>query len=75
MARFPDNTESDILCPECNTPSRRLIVRTNRQNGGQFLGCPNWPRCTYTREIPQSWIMRVNSQRGLFDNEEQPCTY
>jgi len=63
---FDENTESDILCPEC-TPPRKLIVKTNRNNGNQFLGCPNYPDCNYTRGIPEAWIMRANGQPSLFD--------
>lgn len=75
MAKFVDNTESDILCPQCNPP-RKLIVKTNRHNGNQFLGCPNYPECNYTRGIPEEWKMRAAGQAGLFDvlsapNKEQ----
>lgn len=64
--KFEENTESDILCPHCNPP-RKLIVKTNKQNGGQFLGCPNYPNCNHTREIPEAWKMRAAGQVGLFD--------
>jgi ssDNA-binding Zn-finger/Zn-ribbon topoisomerase 1 len=66
MKKFVENTESDILCPQCNPP-RKLIVKTNRNNGNQFLGCPNYPDCKYTRGIPEEWIMRANGQPSLFD--------
>ncbi len=64
--KFEENTESDILCPNCNPP-RKLIVKTNKVNGGQFLGCPNYPACDYTRGIPEEWIMRASGQPSLFD--------
>jgi len=66
MKKFLENTESDILCPQCNPPSK-LIVKTNRLNEHQFLACPNYPKCNYTRDIPEEWIMRANGQPSLFD--------
>jgi ssDNA-binding Zn-finger/Zn-ribbon topoisomerase 1 len=65
--KFENGTESDILCPDC-VPPRKLIVKTNRQNENQFLGCPNYPICTYTRPIPEAWKMRAAGQVGLFDD-------
>lgn len=37
-------------CPEafCNG---RLVVRTNRSTEEQFIGCENYPKCTYTEPI------------------------
>lgn len=71
MAKFVENTESDILCPQCNPP-RKLIVKTNRHNDNQFLGCPNYPDCNYTRGIPEAWKMRAAGQAGLFDTISAP---
>jgi len=65
IPQFEENTESDILCPECSPP-RKLRVKTNRSNGGQFLGCPNFPECRYTREIPEAWKLRAAGQAELF---------
>lgn len=66
--RFENNKPTDIDCPECKDAGRgsvKLIVKTNRQNGGQFLGCPRWPECQHTRAIPEAWIMRANGQPEL----------
>ncbi len=76
MAKFVENTESDIVCPQCNPP-RKLIVKTNRHTDHQFLGCPNYPECNYTRGIPEEWVMRANGQPSLFDVLSAPniaCT-
>ena len=35
---------TDLTCPSCN---HRLHIRMGRN--GQFLGCNNYPECTYTR--------------------------
>ena len=64
-AKFERNKQSEIHCPNC-TPAVKLIVKTNRKNDNQFLGCPNWPNCNYTRSIPESWIMIANGQPQLF---------
>jgi ssDNA-binding Zn-finger/Zn-ribbon topoisomerase 1 len=61
---FENNLESDIPCPNC-VPPRKLIVKTNRHNNNQFLGCPNYPDCDYTRSIPEAWKMRANGQAEL----------
>jgi len=61
-----NNTETDIDCPECDIQSK-LIVRTNRHSGHQFLGCARYPDCDYTREIPEAWKLRAAGQKGLFD--------
>jgi len=56
--KLQDRAETSIYCPRCKAEGRgavKLIVRTNRQNDSQFLGCPNWPNCTHTESIPE-WI-------------------
>lgn len=50
---FQNNKPVDLRCPKCSADTR-LLIKTNRHTGGQFLGCPNWPECDYTREIPES---------------------
>ena len=35
---------TDLTCPQCN---HRLHIRMGKN--GQFLGCSNYPKCTYTR--------------------------
>jgi ssDNA-binding Zn-finger/Zn-ribbon topoisomerase 1 len=65
---FVNNTESEILCPDCK-PARKPVVKTNRTTGNQFLGCPSYPECTFTREIPEAWILRANGQLDLFSME------
>jgi ssDNA-binding Zn-finger/Zn-ribbon topoisomerase 1 len=52
-------------CKVCEVKVR-LVVRENHQNGSQFLGCPNWPNCTYTERIPEELIMRALGQEELF---------
>lgn len=68
------NTQStstpSIPCPTCADNGRgsvMLIVRVNRKTGTEFLGCPEWPECTYTQPIPESVLMRLAGQPTLFD--------
>jgi ssDNA-binding Zn-finger/Zn-ribbon topoisomerase 1 len=61
-----NNQEVEIYCPKCR-PLVKLIVKTNRHNGNQFLGCPNYPDCDYTRPIPEEIRMRQAGQAELFD--------
>lgn len=64
--KFVVNSEVNLTCLQCGA---RLLVKENRYNGTQFLGCPRWPECTYTREIPQSMIMRATGQAELFSED------
>jgi DNA topoisomerase-1 len=48
----PPEEELDELCPRCpeeGRPPARLVVRLGRY--GRFVGCRNYPECTYTREL------------------------
>lgn len=54
-------------CPECGAG---LVVRTNRENDSQFIGCMAWPNCTHTEAIPESLRMRLMGAPGLFDEVE-----
>ena len=67
--KYENNKPTDILCPVCDDGTV-LIVKTNRQSDHQFLGCPKWPECEYTRGIPEEWKMREAGQVGLFDGME-----
>ena len=40
---------SDIECPDCGG---KLIIRVSRK--GRFLGCSNYPTCTYTKPLPKN---------------------
>lgn len=38
------------ICPKCQTNDgldSPLVLRTNKQDGKQFLSCNEWPACTY----------------------------
>lgn len=39
----------NIACRECGKP---MVIRTNRENGSEFMGCSNWPRCTHSEPLP-----------------------
>ena len=67
--KLEDGKDSRILCQNCTGIKGQtyLVVRTNRQNGQQFLGCPNWPECDYTRPIPDCIKMRLSGAPELFD--------
>ena len=72
LMNLPDGQQMKRECPHCKDAGRGsvfLVVRTNRQNRSQFLGCPNWPRCRYTEPIPESVKMRLMGQPMLFGDE------
>ena len=63
--KLQDGAQTTILCKHCQLSPPNLIVRTNRKTGGQFLGCPNFPECTYKEPIPESMYMQVLGQEQL----------
>lgn len=62
--KLQDRAEVGVYCPQCSPPPK-LVVHTNRQNGTQFLGCPNWPKCDHTQEIPEDIKMQAAGARRL----------
>jgi ssDNA-binding Zn-finger/Zn-ribbon topoisomerase 1 len=58
----------DINCPECLNSGfgpRPMVVRTNRSNGSEFLGCARWPECQRTEKLPEWVIMERAGQARL----------
>lgn len=47
-----DIGETTIGCPDCG---RKLVIRTNRETGQDFLGCPRYPDCQHTQPLPE-WV-------------------
>ena len=43
--------ETDKSCPECGN---KLVIRIGRH--GRFYGCSNWPKCTFTKNIPDKTL-------------------
>ena len=62
-----DRMEVEISCPKCSHDTK-LIVRTNKANGNQFLGCPNFPECNHSQPIPEYLYMKRAGQASLFDD-------
>lgn len=62
---LPNGKEVELVCPKC-VPPPKLVMRTNRQNGSQFLGCQNYPMCNFTMEIPEHIRLRAQGQPTLF---------
>jgi len=61
-------------CPDCG-PAAILEIRLNRQTGEQFLGCPNYPQCRYTRPYPtdrQLHDLGAPTLPGLDDLDAEP---
>ena len=38
-----------VTCPKCGAP---MVARSNRNTGGEFLGCSQYPNCRETKEMP-----------------------
>jgi len=58
MTLIPDKTPTAKTCPKCG-PVARLLVRTNTQTGGQFLGCENYPTCNFTEPLSEDLKMEL----------------
>lgn len=43
-----DRYQSNTVCPKCGN---KLVKRISRTQGNSFLGCSNYPKCKYTKEI------------------------
>jgi hypothetical protein len=39
---------------ECMNCGARMVIRTRRRDGIRFLGCTRFPKCRYTKELPQN---------------------
>ena len=50
------------LCQECARP---MEVRRNKSTGTEFLGCAQWPECTYTEPLPIDVQMRRDGAATL----------
>ena len=57
-----DQRDSAKNCPACGQP---LTKRTNRNTGEDFLGCSDWPNCTYTEVLPEDILMKRRNAAQL----------
>ena len=67
--KLPNNMPTHVFCPKCREDGRgfvTLIVKSNRHNDNQFLGCPQWPDCDHTEEITEEMRMRLHGAPTLF---------
>ncbi len=45
---------SDVVTIPCPTCGRPMVLRTNRLNGSEFLGCTGYPDfCSETAKLPE----------------------
>lgn len=59
---------TDELCPDCGG---NLVLRENHKNHSKFLGCLNYPKCTYIKNIaqPQPVTLKTKVQKLQTDNK------
>jgi ssDNA-binding Zn-finger/Zn-ribbon topoisomerase 1 len=60
--KLKDGTATERTCPRCGS---RLVVRTQKATGHQFLGCPKWPECSHAEPIPEAVIMKAAGAQTL----------
>ena len=54
------------LCPRCK--KHLLVLRTNSQDGSQFLGCSSYPECKHTEGLPEALRLRLAGVPDMFDD-------
>ena len=57
----PINPPISVRCPVCLEAGRGphpMVLRTNRNNGSEFLGCSQFPECTYSTALPAWYELR-----------------
>lgn len=42
------------VCPKCG---QVLLIRTVKQTGERFLGCPSYPKCPHVEPLPAYFHM------------------
>ena len=59
--------------PICDICESKMVSRTNRVNGNVFLGCSEYPNCTYTTPVDnkKSLIEKPNYQVTLENTQHQ----
>ena len=59
---------TDEICPDCGG---NLVLRESRTNHHKFLGCLNYPKCTYIKNIaqPQPVTLKTKVQKLQADNK------
>lgn len=45
---WPTPPKRQAVCPCCGSPT---IVRENRADGSEFIGCTSFPRCRWTANL------------------------
>ena len=46
------------IAKPCQRCGKKLVVRTNGETGVEFLGCSEYPECTYSEPLPNDILMR-----------------
>lgn len=52
------------LCPDC---AQLLVIRTNKLNESQFLGCSGYPECTHTEPLTEYMKLRMAGVKDMFE--------
>lgn len=55
-----------IRCPWCDDGWQ--IIRQNRLTEEFFVSCTEWPKCSFSGNLPEHIRMRAMGQRSLFDD-------
>ena len=49
-------TQGDYTTPTCTGCGVKMELKTNKKNGSQFWGCPNFPRCRMTLNMAKGIV-------------------
>ncbi len=51
VANLKERYSNDSICPKCGGELKRRKAKRGHTAGSYFLGCSNFPRCRYTKNI------------------------
>jgi len=62
-----DRHSSTTICPRCGSNLVERTVKNGANAGSQFLGCEDYPRCRFTRDLPpvESGVRNGSSVGGF----------
>jgi len=63
----PVQVNLSFKCPSC---ANQLVIRKNRTNGNEFVGCSKFPTCKWTMNIKKFLIYSSGGPVSSVDGEE-----
>jgi len=52
----PENVKVQRYCPKCG---KIMWLKKQKETGQLFVGCSQWPDCTYTEPLPEDQYLKA----------------